>query len=88
MLGGIDNALFLQNLSGFYAMAIFILFLAHVVMSEKTSKTLRTNNQEWRRVMSVNLNSVFCAVNILAAPMAQSRNGRVIIFSACLGRMS
>lgn len=65
-----------------------ILILAHGVMSEKVSKTLRTNNEEWRRVMAINLDSVFCAVNILAAPMAQSRNGRVIIFSACLGRMS
>jgi 3-oxoacyl-[acyl-carrier protein] reductase len=65
-----------------------ILILAHGVMSEKVSKTLRTNNEEWRRVMAINLDAVFCAVNILAAPMAQSRNGRVIIFSACLGRMS
>jgi len=65
-----------------------ILILAHGVMSEKVSKTLRTNNEEWRRVMTINLDSVFCAVNILAAPMAQSRSGRVIIFSACLGRMS
>jgi NAD(P)-dependent dehydrogenase (short-subunit alcohol dehydrogenase family) len=34
------------------------------------------------------LDSVFCALNVLAAPMAEARNGRVIIFSACLGRMS
>lgn len=65
-----------------------ILVLAHGVMSEKMSKTLKTNNQEWRRVMSINLDSVFCAVNTLAAPMADARDGRVIIFSACLGRMS
>jgi len=57
-------------------------------MSEKFAKTLRTTNEEWRRVMSINLDSVFCAVNILGKPMADARNGRVIIFSACLGRMS
>ena len=64
------------------------LVFAHGVMSEKMSKTLRTNNEEWRRVMAINLDSVFCAMNILAAPMAEARNGRVIVFSACLGRMS
>ncbi len=65
-----------------------ILVLAHGVMSEKMSKTLRTTNEEWRRVMAINLDSVFCALNILAAPMAEARNGRIIIYSACLGRMS
>lgn len=65
-----------------------ILILAHGVMSARMSKTLKTDNEEWRRVMAINLDSVFCAVNTLAAPMAVARNGRVIIFSACLGRMS
>jgi NAD(P)-dependent dehydrogenase (short-subunit alcohol dehydrogenase family) len=65
-----------------------ILILAHGVMSAKMSKTLKTDNEEWRRVMAINLDSVFCAVNTLVAPMAEARNGRVIIFSACLGRMS
>jgi len=65
-----------------------IVILAHGVMSAKMSKTLKTDNAEWRRVMAINLDSVFCALNILAAPMAQARNGRVVIFSACLGRMS
>lgn len=65
-----------------------ILILAHGVMSEKMSKTLRTNNQEWRRVMSINLDSVFCAINTLAPSMTEARMGRVIVFSACLGRMS
>ena len=65
-----------------------ILILAHGVMSAKMSKTLKTDNEEWRRVMAINLDSVFCAVNTLAAPMAEARNGRIIIFSACLGRMS
>ena len=41
-----------------------ILVLAHGVMSEKMSKTLRTTNEEWRRVMATNLDSVFTAVNL------------------------
>jgi len=65
-----------------------ILILAHGVMSAKMSKTLKTDLEEWRRVMAINLDSVFTAVNILGAPMAEARNGRIIIFSACLGRMS
>lgn len=65
-----------------------ILILTHGVMSEKMSKTLRTNNDEWRRVMAVNLDSVFCAINTLAPAMADARSGRIIVFSACLGRMS
>ena len=65
-----------------------IVILAHGVMSAKMSKTLKTDNVEWRRVMAINLDSVFSALNILAAPMAEARAGRVVIFSACLGRMS
>lgn len=65
-----------------------ILMLAHGVMSEKISKTLRTTDQEWRRVMAINLDSTFTIVNILGAAMAEARQGRIIIFSACLGRMS
>jgi NAD(P)-dependent dehydrogenase (short-subunit alcohol dehydrogenase family) len=64
------------------------LILAHGVMSEKMSKTLKTNDEEWRRVMSINLDSVFQIVNRLAPAIVESRNGRIIIFSACLGRMS
>lgn len=65
-----------------------ILVLAHGVMSDKMAKTLRTNDDEWARVMDINLNSVFTLVNAIGAPMAEARNGRIIIFSACLGRMS
>ncbi len=65
-----------------------ILVLAHGVMSEKMSKTLRTTTQEWRRVMAINLDSVFIAINAIAPAMAEARDGRVIIFTACLGRMS
>ena len=65
-----------------------VLVLAHGVMSEKMSKTLRTTDAEWNRVMAINLNSVFTLVNTIAPAMADARNGRVIIYSACLGRMS
>lgn len=65
-----------------------VLVLAHGVMSEKMSKTLRTNDAEWRRVMAINLDAVFQLVNGIAPAMAEARNGRVIAFSACLGRMS
>ncbi len=64
------------------------LILAHGVMSEKMSKTLKTTDAEWRRVMSINLDSVFQIVNRLAPAIVEARNGRIIIFSACLGRMS
>ncbi len=64
------------------------LILAHGVMSEKMSKTLKTTDEEWRRVMSINLNSVFQIVNRLAPALVEARNGRIVIFSACLGRMS
>ena len=65
-----------------------ILVLAHGVMSEKMAKTLKTSDQEWNRVMNINLNSVFTLTNGIGAQMAEVRQGRIIIFSACLGRMS
>ena len=65
-----------------------ILMLAHGVMSDRMAKTLRTNDEEWRRVLSINLDSVFTIVNEVGAKMAETRDGRIIIFSACLGRMS
>ena len=65
-----------------------ILILAHGVMSDKMSKTLKTNDDEWRRVMAINLDSVFTIVSGLAPAMVEARSGRIIIYSACLGRMS
>lgn len=65
-----------------------VLMLAHGVMSEKMAKTLRTTDEEWNRVMTINLDSVFTIVNEVGAKMADARNGRIIIYSACLGRMS
>ena len=65
-----------------------ILMLAHGVMSDKMAKTLKTNDAEWNRVMTINLDSVFTIVNEVGAKMADTRDGRIIIYSACLGRMS
>ena len=65
-----------------------VLVLAHGVMSDKMSKTLRTNDEEWRRTLSINLDAVFTAVNQVAPTMAEARKGRVVVYSACLGRMS
>jgi NAD(P)-dependent dehydrogenase (short-subunit alcohol dehydrogenase family) len=65
-----------------------VFVLAHGVMSEKMSKTLKTSDEEWNRVISINLNSVFTLVNAIAPNMVEKREGRIIIFSACLGRMS
>jgi 3-oxoacyl-[acyl-carrier protein] reductase len=62
--------------------------LAHGVMSDRMAKTLKTNDSEWRRVMAINLDSVFTIVNEVGAKMADVRKGRIIIYSACLGRMS
>ena len=65
-----------------------LLILAHGVMSEKMSKTLRTTDQEWRRAMAINCDSVFILLNGLVPSMTEARKGRVIVYSACLGRMS
>jgi NAD(P)-dependent dehydrogenase (short-subunit alcohol dehydrogenase family) len=65
-----------------------ILMLAHGVMSEKMSKTLRTTDEEWARVLNINLNSDFTIINSVGTKMADVRNGRIIVYSACLGRMS
>lgn len=65
-----------------------VVVLAHGVMSEKMAKTLRTTDSEWNRVMNINLNSTFTLVNVFGSKMAEARKGRIIIFSACLGRMS
>ena len=65
-----------------------ILMLAHGVMSDRLAKTLKTTDEEWRRVMTINLDSVFTIVNEVGSKMADARNGRIIIYSACLGRMS
>ena len=67
---------------------VSVLLVAHGVMSEKMSKTLRTNDAEWRRVMAINLDSVFALLNGIVPAMVEARLGRVIVYSACMGRMS
>ena len=65
-----------------------IVMLAHAVMSGRMTKTLRTDDVEWRRVMSTNLDSVFACMQGFGSAMAERRSGRIIVFSACMGRMS
>ncbi|MCW2605408.1 MAG: classical family protein [Frankiales bacterium] len=68
--------------------AVDVLVCAAGVMSERTAKTLRTTDDEWRRVLGTNLDGVFTAVSTFVPGMAQRRWGRVVVLSACLGRMS
>lgn len=67
---------------------IHILVNSAGVMSEKTAKTLRTENTEWRRVMDINLNAPFLMVKHFVPQMVGRREGRVINVTACLGRFS
>ena len=68
--------------------AVDVLVTSAGVMSERTAKTLRTDDQEWRRVMATNLDGTFTAVSTFVPGMVERRWGRVIALSACLGRMS
>ena len=65
-----------------------ILVLSHGVMSEKMSKTMRATKEDWDRTVGINLTGVFNVVNIFAEHLVENRKGRVIVLSACLGRMS
>ena len=58
------------------------------VMSEKMAKTLRTTAEEWRRVMSINLDGTFNLISAIGPQMAARRSGRIINVSACLGRFT
>ena len=58
------------------------------VMSEKTAKTLRTEDAEWRRVMGINLEAPFFMIRHFAPQMVERRSGRIINLTACLGRFS
>lgn len=68
--------------------AVDVLVCAAGVMSEKTAKTLRTTDEEWRRVLATNLDGVFAATSVFVPGMVERRWGRVVTLSACLGRMS
>jgi len=65
-----------------------VLVCAAGVMSERTAKTLRTTEEEWRRVMAVDLDGVWRTMATFVPGMVERRHGRVIAVSACLGRMS
>lgn len=65
-----------------------IIVLSHGVMSEKLSKTIKATKEDWDRTLDINLTGVFNVVNIFAEHMVNIRSGRVIVLSACLGRMS
>jgi NAD(P)-dependent dehydrogenase (short-subunit alcohol dehydrogenase family) len=58
------------------------------VMSEKMAKTLRTSDQEWHRVMSINLDGTFNMIAAIGPQMATRKSGRIINVSACLGRFT
>ena len=63
-----------------------LLFCSAAVMGG--ARTVRTDPDEWDRVMATNLNGVFSAVRAFGAPMLARRDGRIVVLSACLGRMS
>jgi NAD(P)-dependent dehydrogenase (short-subunit alcohol dehydrogenase family) len=58
------------------------------VMSDRLSKTVLTDDAEWHRVMSINLDGTFNTCNLVGKKMLERRSGRIINVSACLGRMS
>ncbi len=68
--------------------AVDVLVVSAGVMSQRTAKTLRTTDEEWRRVMSVNLDGAFRSIRAFVPGMVERRRGRVIAVSACLGRFS
>lgn len=68
--------------------AVDVLVCAAGVMSERTAKTLRTSEEEWRRVMAVDLDGVWRTIAAFVPGMVERRSGRVVAVSACLGRMS
>ena len=68
--------------------AVDVLVNAAGVMCERTAKTVRTSDEEWRRVMGTNLDGVFATTAAFVPGMVERRSGRVVNLSACLGRMS
>lgn len=68
--------------------AVDVLVNCAGVMSERMSKTVRTSPDEWRRVMSTNLDGSFYTIGTFVPGMVERRWGRVINVSACLGRLS
>jgi 3-oxoacyl-[acyl-carrier protein] reductase len=58
------------------------------VMSVAAAKTLRGPDEEWRRVLGVNLDGTYAAIRAFAPGMVERRWGRIIAVSACLGRFT
>lgn len=65
-----------------------VLVCAAGVMSAATAKTLRGPDEEWRRVLGVNLDGTYAAIRAFAPGMVERRWGRIIAVSACLGRFT
>lgn len=68
--------------------AVDVLVGAAGVMSDRAAKTLRTSDEEWRRVMGINLDGAFAVTATFVPGMVERRWGRVVHLSACLGRMT
>jgi 3-oxoacyl-[acyl-carrier protein] reductase len=68
--------------------AVDICVLSAGVMADRMSKTVRTDPEEWRRVLRTNLDGAFYVIRSVVPGMVERRSGRVITVSACLGRFS
>jgi len=68
--------------------AVDICVISAGVMADRMSKTLRTDPEEWRRVLGTNLDGVFYVLQAFAPGMVERRHGRIITVSACLGRFT
>ena len=65
-----------------------ILIASAGVMSDRMSKTLRTNPAEWDRVVNINLTGVWNSLRVFGPSMVARRSGRIVTVSACLGRFT
>ncbi|HYN74576.1 MAG TPA: SDR family NAD(P)-dependent oxidoreductase [Candidatus Limnocylindria bacterium] len=83
----LDAVIALPEQLGEYG-AVDVLVVAAGVMSARTAKTLRTDPEEWRRVMATNLDGTWAAMSAFGPGMVERRWGRIITLSACLGRFS
>lgn len=65
-----------------------VVVAAAAIMSAPASKLVHTVPADWRAVMGVNLDGVVHTLSAFVPEMQQRRSGRIVVFSACLGRMS
>lgn len=65
-----------------------VVIASAAVMSAKASKLAHTSPEHWREVLATNLDGVFHTLRAFVPGMLERRSGRVVVFSACLGRMS